>query len=486
MSKIRAFTMPKWGIEMQEGRLAEWLVNEGDTFEQGDLLALIETDKISNEVEAEFDSVLRLVTCETGETYPVGALLGVFADASVSDADVQAFADSFIAADTSTAVGEGSGKGNKPAPAAAAAPEVVEAPAAPEVTAEPAPPPPSDNLDISPKAREYAIANRVDTTQVTGTGRRGRITYQDVHQASRPAANPVLRGALETPAKEEGIFASPLAKRIALQNAIDLAGVTGTGPRGRVSKADVLALLKPATQAAPVVDLSNVDNTPTIVEMDRVRKVIAKRLTQSKSSVPHFYLRNSISVDALLEFRKTANLVLGVKASINDYLIKAIATALVRHPDINIQVHDDHIHYFPHADIGVAMASENGLMSPVVRNVDLMRVDDIAHHTKALLEKCNSGKLAYQDLEGGAITISNLGMMGIDNFDAIITPPQGSILAIGGVRRVVVEDDNGEAYFESQIAISMSCDHRAIDGAAGARFMATLRDIIEAPEQLFA
>ncbi len=485
MSKIRAFTMPKWGIEMQEGRLAEWLVNEGDTFEQGDLLALIETDKISNEVEAEFDSVLRLVTCETGETYPVGALLAVFADASVSDADVKAFADSFVAADTSTAVGEGSGTAKKPEPVAAPAP-VAPAAAPAELDAERAPPPPSDNLNISPKAREFSIANRVDTTQVTGTGRGGRITYQDVYQANRPAANPVLRGALETPSREEGVFASPLAKRIALQNGIDLAGVTGTGARGRISKADVLALLKPATQAAAVVDLSNVDNTPTIVEMDRVRKVIAKRLTQSKSSVPHFYLRNSISVDALLEFRKTANLVLGVKASINDYLIKAIAVALMRHPDINIQVHDDHIHYFPHADIGVAMASENGLMSPVVRNVDLMRVDDIAHHTKALLEKCNSGKLAYQDLEGGTITISNLGMMGIDNFDAIITPPQGSIIAIGGVRRVVVEGENGEAYFESQIAISMSCDHRAIDGAAGAKFMASLREIIEAPEQLFA
>lgn len=485
MSKIRAFTMPKWGIEMQEGRLAEWMINEGDSFEQGDLIALIETDKISNEVEAEFDSVLRLVTCEVGETYAVGTLLGVFADSNISDDDVKAFADSFVAADTSTAVGAGSGK-----TAQAPAPAKEQKPAAPfaaaEPAAEPAPPPPSDNLNISPQARAFAIANRVDTTQVTGTGRNGRITYQDVHQASRPDARPVLKGALEAPEAGEGLFASPLAKRIAKQNNIDLSNVAGSGPRGRISKADVLALLKPATQAA-AVDVSNVDNTPEIVEMDRIRKVIAKRLTQSKMSVPHFYLRNNIAVDNLLALRKTANLVLGVKASINDYLIKAIAIALTRHRDINIQVHDEHIHYFKHADIGVAMASENGLMSPVLRNVDLLRVDAIAAQTRELLDKCNSGRLAYQDLEGGAITISNLGMMGIDNFDAIITPPQGSILAIGGVRRVLVEDEEtGEGYFESQIAISMSCDHRAIDGAAGTKFMATLREIIETPEQLFA
>ena len=482
MSKIKAFTMPKWGIEMQEGTIAEWVVKEGQPFKKGDIIALIETDKISNEVEAEFDSVLRKIVSPTGEALPVGALLGVFADETVPDDDVSGFVDGFEMADTRTALGEGNKAGEQRQPEGPPQGETSEKDEKVKQLI------PSDNLNISPKARELAIELNIDTNTITGSGRAGRITYQDVYQASRPEKTLSLKGPLETPADDESVFSSPLARRIAAQNGIDLSQVKGTGARGRIKKADVLNLLpqaQPGRSAGVTSAPVSADNTPDIREMDKIRKVIARRLTESKSSIPHFYLRASFAVDALLALRKTANMVLGSKASINDYLIKAVGLALVKHPDVNVQVHGEAIHHFPHADISVAIASEKGLITPVVRAADLQPINVISDMTDALIEKANAGKISFDDLEGGSLTISNLGMFGIDQFDAIINPPQGSILAVGGIQRVWAEGEDGEGRFESRMEIAMSCDHRAIDGAAGAQFMASLKDIIENPEMIF-
>lgn len=480
MSKIKAFTMPKWGIEMQEGTISEWVVQEGKPFKKGDIIALIETDKISNEVEADNDGVLRKIVSPAGEVQPVGTLLGVFADEATSDDEIVAFVDNFKKADTSTALGAGTNDEAASAPAETAS-------EAPAPAAEVKQHVPSDNLNISPKAREFAIEQNIDTNTITGSGRGGRITYQDVYQASRPEKTVNLKGALETPADDESIFASPLARRIANQNGIDLTKVTGTGARGRIRKADVLALLPEASASSGAMAQApvSVNNTPQIEEMDKIRKVIARRLTESKATIPHFYLRASIAMDNLIALRKTANLVMGKKASINDYLVKAVGLALVKHKDVNVQVHGDAIHHFPHADISIAIASDKGLITPIVRGADAQPVHVIADMTKALIEKANNGKISFEDLEGGTITISNLGMFGIDQFDAIINPPQGSILAIGGITKQCVESDDGMVGFESRMEISMSCDHRAIDGAAGAQFMASLKEILENPEMLF-
>lgn len=478
MKNIKAFTMPKWGIEMQEGTISEWVVKEGQSFKKGEIIALIETDKISNEVEAEFDGVLRKIVTPSGQTEPVGALLGVFGDTDVPDGEIETFAQSFEAADTGTAVGRNSDS---------AAPAPVET----SVAEAPAPSAPAindtsfDNMNISPKARELAIELQVDATQISGSGRNGRITYQDVHQASRPDAAVDLGGALPVPADDESIFASPLAKRLAAMNGIDLKGVTGSGARGRIRKEDVFALLPDASARPQASLLQNTDNTPQIVEMDKIRKVIAKRLTEAKSTIPHFYIRSDFDVEKLLEFRRIGNKVLNTKASLNDYLIKAVGRALVEHRDVNVQVHDDKIHYYPHANVGVAIAAKSGLITPVVKNVDLMDINDISLATTQLIKKANSGKLGLADLEGGTLTISNLGMMGVDQFDAIINPPQGSILAIGGITRVMTEMENGSGEFRSKLSVAMSCDHRAIDGAAGAKFMATLKSMIEEPELFF-
>lgn len=465
MSKLRAFTMPKWGIEMTEGTIAEWMVKEGESFTKGQILCLIETSKITNEVEAEYDAVAhRLLIPAGGEAEPVGALLAIFGDADANPAEIDAFIATFRPA------GE----------AGMAAPSAPE-PAVPSASL----PPPrlarriETNRPISPEALRFAQEQTVELDTIEGSGRNGRITLQDVMQASRPPA--ALRPGGSIPlmaaAEPEKLFVSPLAQRIATQHGVDLSGISGTGPRGRICKADVLALIPPDTPSSALGQpFIPVDNSPAILPMDKIRKVVAQRLTTAKQTIPHFYLRMQARVDALLDMRKTANLILDSRASINDYLVRAVAIALARHPDVNIQVHGESIHRFPHADVAIAVASPSGLVTPIVRQADRMRVDQIALETRRLIDKAQAGKLGYQDMDGGTFSISNLGMFGIDQFDAIINPPQGAILAVGAILR----QEN-----ESRMALSLSCDHRAIDGALGARFMATLRELIEAPEALF-
>jgi pyruvate dehydrogenase E2 component (dihydrolipoamide acetyltransferase) len=481
MADIRPFCMPKWGIEMTEGTIAEWMVQEGQAFTRGQVICLIETDKITNEVEAEYDAVLkRVLVPASDQPQPVGALLGVFTDATATDAEVDAFVAAFKPAETGVAAKAASAD----AAPAAAAPE-------PAPAATPEPKKIVTNRPISPEALKLAEANGVDIEPIAGSGRGGRITYQDVVQAMRPERAFTPQGPAELPAETRSVYASPLAARLAAQYGIDLSTLKGTGPRGRISKADVLGAVKPAVpEAAPApafgAPFVAVSNTPVVQPFDKVRKVVARRLTEAKQTIPHFYLRVSARVDELAQLRKTANVVMGTKASINDYLVKAVAMALVRHPDVNVQVAADAVHSFPHADVAIAVASPKGLVTPIVRQADRMHIAQIAATTRALIDKAQAGRLSFEDMDGGTFSISNLGMMGIEEFDAIINPPQGAILAVGGINRVAVETADGDIGFESQIKLSLSVDHRAIDGAAGAGFLQTLKALIETPESLFA
>ena len=469
MADIRPFCMPKWGIEMTEGVLADWKIEQGAAFKRGDVLCDIETDKITNEVEAEYDAVARrILVAAGGDPCPVGTLLAVFADAAVSDAEIEAFVAGF-----------------RPAETAVAAKAAEEAPGPPAKTA-PGPVKITTNRPISSKALELAEQEGADLAAIQGSGRDGRITYQDVHQALRAPASPTLRGGAELPEEVAVIFASPLARRIAAIHGIDLAGIDGTGPRGRISKADVLALVSAPPAGVERGPFALVDNRAVVRPFEKFQAVAARRLTEAKQTIPHFYLRTSVAVDELLALRRTANLVLGTQASLNDYLVRAVALALSKHPAINVQLHGDKIHSFPYADIAIAVAGPKGLVTPIVRQADRMRIETLAETTRALIDKARAGKLAWDDVDGGTFTVSNLGMFGIESFDAIINPPQAAILAVGAATRQPLELGEDGIGFESRISLTLSVDHRAIDGAAGAEFLATLKQLIEAPKRLFA
>jgi pyruvate dehydrogenase E2 component (dihydrolipoamide acetyltransferase) len=466
VSNLRAFPMPKWGIEMTEGTIGEWKIKQGDAFTKGQTIALIETDKIVNEVEAEFDATVARLIASPGTTYAVGTLLGVFAMGKASDAEVDEFIRRFQPAESAANAGVEKTPSSAPAKVAATNPAAVAIPA---------------GIAISPAARIFVTAHAANVSQIRGSGRAGRITLQDAVQAWKPAvqraAGQPVSVAVSTTALD-AFYASPMAKRLAVQQKVDLAKLKGTGPRGRISRQDVIAASGAKAPAVAAGAASEKD----IVRMTPMRKAIARQLTLSKSTIPHFYLRLEANIDTLLDFRKSAKAA-GPAPSLNDYFVRAAALALLQAPDVNVQVHGEEIHRFRHADIAVAVATDRGLVTPIVRAADTKPVAQISSEFRALAERGRAGKLRMDEIDGGSFTISNLGMFGVDQFDAIINPPQGAILALGAGRLRPIEHA-GALRFATTVHMSLSCDHRAIDGAVGAKFLTALRDLIEAPQKL--
>ena len=416
--KIEPLIMPKWGIEMDEGKLTEWLIDEGTTFTKGDPLVVIETDKISNEVEAEVDSTLRKKVVDADGTYAVGALLGIFASDDTSDEEIDEFINSYVAPDTSFKPESASSTDSTtPTPA-------VEADNKSSGKELPSSPP--EDVNISPKAWEVALELDVDVSSVTPSGRRGRISVQDVEQAADPAKLAAYKGEDSS-------------------------------------------------------DTSQSDNPSKSIEHTSMRKVIAERLVSSKNTAPHFYLNVDLEVDTLMDKRASLNADNSEKISVNDLIIKCVATALKKHPEININWTDSAILQFENADISVAVATDAGLITPIIKNAGNLSVQEISLEMKRLSDLAHSNKLMPSDYQGGTFSISNLGMLGIKDFTAVINPPQCAILAVGGLQTKVDEND-GKAVFSKIISVTMSCDHRAIDGAVGARFLQTLSEIVKAAE----
>ena len=416
--KIEPLIMPKWGIEMDEGKLTEWLIDEGTTFSKGDPLVVIETDKISNEVEAEVDSTLRKKVVDADGTYAVGALLGIFASDDTSDEEIDEFINSYVAPDTSFKPESASSTDSTtPTPAV----EADNKSFGKELLSSP-----PEDVNISPKAWEVALELDVDVSSVTPSGRRGRISVQDVEQAADPAKLAAYKGEDSS-------------------------------------------------------DTSQSDNPSKSIEHTSMRKVIAERLVSSKNTAPHFYLNVDLEVDTLMDKRASLNADNSEKISVNDLIIKCVATALKKHPEININWTDSAILQFENADISVAVATDAGLITPIIRNAGNLSVQEISLEMKRLSDLAHSNKLMPSDYQGGTFSISNLGMLGIKDFTAVINPPQCAILAVGGLQTKVDEND-GKAVFSKIISVTMSCDHRAIDGAVGARFLQTLSEIVKAAE----
>lgn len=474
MVKLRAFTMPKWGIEMVEGTIGEWNVKVGETVSKGQVIAQIETDKIVNEVEIEYDTRFVRLIAEPGQTYPVGALLAVTSSETVEEEEIDAFVRAFAPAGgaaTETFA-------NVSAAAAGAAPAAPAGAAAPATAHREAPVIPAGAL-MSPAARELALRLSVNVSAIEGHGRGGRITLQDVDQAAKPTrmvggGGPI--GIEPTSASLDAFYASPYAKRLAVKHSVDLATLTGTGPRGRISRQDVAA-------AAGISAVPTRGAAYEILRMSPTRKAIARQLTLSKSTIPHFYLRRSANVDALLALRAELKRAEGSAPSVNDYFIRAVALALMAAPEVNVHVHGDQIHRFRDADICVAVAADKGLITPVIRAAQTKSVQGISAELRAVIERARAGKLRAEEIEGGSFTVSNLGMFEVDQFDAIINPPQGAILAIGAARLCPVERGGGLSVARV-VNFSLSCDHRAIDGAVGAAFLKELKTLLEAPQRL--
>lgn len=469
MARLVPFTMPKWGIEMSEGTVAEWMVAENAPFTRGAVLTLIETDKITNEIEAEADGRLVRIIANAGDTLPVGALLAVLSDGEASAAEIDALIASFVPS--------GAAADSDAAPQVSVAVAVAESSARPTVVL-------PDSLAISPAARVRAEAAGLDVTGLQGSGRGGRLTAQDIDQALRPPAAPSLTGPL--PAMPDSpAWATPVARRVAALHGIDLGTLTGSGPRGRIRHGDVQAAIIAAASAAvaavvPAMAVQQAGGEVEILPMSSMRRTIARRLAEAKATIPHFYVRRRVRADRLMALRAA---VTGKKPSINDYLVKACALALMEVPQVNVQVHGADIHRFPHADVAVAVATEKGLITPIVFAADMLSVGEISERMLDLAQRARSGRLAAEAFTGGSFSLSNLGGYGVEQFDAIINPPQGAILAVGTARPEPIDDD-GAIRIVPVLHLSLSCDHRVIDGADGGRFLSALARLIENPQLL--
>ncbi len=453
--------MPALSPTMEEGTLAKWLVKEGDTVSSGDLLAEIETDKATMEFEAVDEGVIGKILVPAGtEAVKVNTPIAV------------------LLADGESASGAAVPEARDAADAGAEA--------APGGSSEAAAPPP-------------VVAPSPETAPAGGYG--GGAT----------AATPE-----PAPAGHEGarLFASPLARRIAKEKGLDLSDVKGSGPKGRIVKADVEAAeatpaapAKPAAApaqpaaAAPLAAPAPTGPTAsqviamyegrdyTEVKLDGMRKTIAARLTEAKQTIPHFYLRRDIRLDALLAFRTQLNAGLekrGVKLSVNDFIIKACAIALQQVPKANAVWAGDRVLELKPSDVAVAVAIEGGLFTPVLKDAEEKSLSTLSAEMKDLAARARTRKLAPHEYQGGSFAISNLGMFGIDNFDAVINPPHGAILAVGaGVKKPVVTP-SGEIAVATVMSVTLSVDHRVIDGALGAELLQAIVDNLENPVAMLA
>ncbi|ODT80330.1 MAG: pyruvate dehydrogenase complex dihydrolipoamide acetyltransferase [Pelagibacterium sp. SCN 64-44] len=449
-------TMPALSPTMEEGKLAKWHVKEGDSVSSGDVIAEIETDKATMEVEAVDEGKIgKILVAEGTDNVKVNAVIAVLLQEG----------------EDASAIGAG---GDKPAEASK-----TEAPKPEEKTAKPA--------ETSEAAAKPVNAN-------TGS--------------SAPTAK-----AAAAPAKSEGgrVFASPLAKRLAKEAGIDIAAISGTGPKGRVVKADVeaaksgkaplkAAASAPSAAAAPAAGMSKnqvmalyEEGTYEVVPNDGMRKVVAARLTESKQTVPHFYLTLDCKIDALMAAREQINATApkskdgkpAFKLSVNDFVMKAWAVALQRVPTANATWAGDSILYHKRSDVAVAVSVPGGLFTPVVKSCDTKTLREISEEVKDLATRAKSKKLAPHEYQGGSSSVSNLGMFGIREFAAVINPPHGTILAVGaGEERVYPE--NGQIKIGQFMTATLSCDHRAVDGALGAEVLGVFKSLIENPVMMLA
>ena len=487
-NEIKPINMPKWGMEMSEGDINAWYFAVGDQVNAGDDLVDIETSKIINTVTATDSGILRAILGATGETHAVGALLGVKASAETSDADIQAFINS-----NSSAAAEPEAVTEAAAPVAAAvktapAPAPATIPQAASGLSKLAEGEDDSLVAASPVARRLAAEYGVNLNNITGTGRHDRVSKWDLEAAVVAAGGQLIgnnRSASSTVhyGDDSNVKATPVARRIATQLGINLLECRVSGDRGRVCKADVEAVAALKNKIPTQTDSNTTVSSNTVASqpISGMRKTIAARLQASKQTAPHFRVHIDAEIDALLAVRKQINSSnTDAKVSVNDFIVKACASALIKVPALNVQFDGEQLSYFSNADISVAVAIDDGLITPIVSDANHKGLVEISNTTRDLATRAKLGRLKPEEFQGGSFCISNLGMYGIKQFDAIINPPQGAILAVGaGEQRPVVKD--GELAVATVMSLTLSSDHRIIDGAVAAQFMSVLKGYLEQP-----
>ena len=444
--------MPQLGETVAEGKIVKWFKSAGDAVKPGDNLFEIETDKTSMEVPATSAGMLSEIRFQVGETAKVGAVVAVI-----------------------TGAGEATKATSVPAKQAEASPPFALAKAGAQ----------GQNTE----ARRDELGPRLRGDERSGSRTFAYPNMEPFREVRTPERN-------YGPAKLPGGAITPLARRLAGERGIDLTRVSGSGPHGRIVAADV-EKAAPSVPARAIAAGASAAQVKALyqgihyeeVPLDSMRRTIATRLVEAKQTIPHFYLTADIEIGRLTAMREEANAAApqdkngnpAFKLSLNDFLIKAWAAALMRVPAANAVFAEDRILRFAHADIGVAVALDGGLITPVVRNAEAKSLTAISAEMRDLAERARAKKLKPNEYQGGASAISNLGMYGVREFAAIINPPHSTILAVGATRRAPVEAEDGSVKFVSQMTVTLSCDHRVVDGALGAQLLAAFKALVEKP-----
>jgi pyruvate dehydrogenase E2 component (dihydrolipoyllysine-residue acetyltransferase) len=454
---VTKVVMPKLSEQMESGKVIKWLKKEGERVQSGDILAEVETDKADVEMEAFGAGVLRKILVNAGDKAPVGSLIAVIADENE---------------DINSVVGQAGG--GAPAAQAAAAPSAVK----PAMADRPAAVPPQPKSG-DPAARRPAPS-------------RGPEAPTSPRVAEVVAQQPAATMAPAQPSADGGrVKASPLARKIAAQSGVDLKLIQGSGPGGRIVRRDVEAAQSSSPAAAPAAPALRPVAQPSVggpefedVPLTTMRAAIAKRMPLSKAPVPHFYVTSEVAMDRAWALREELNALEGQpKISVNDFVIRACALALLKHPGVNASLQGDAIRIYHRAHIGIAVALDDGLITPVLRDCHAKPLAQIAVESRDLAERARNRKLRAPELSGATFSISNLGMFDVAEFSAIINPPEGAILAVGSVRRVPVVDAAGLGVGR-RMMLTISCDHRVMDGAMGARFLQDVKRLLEEPLRL--
>jgi len=426
-------SMPKLGFDMAEGTLVRWVKNEGENVNKGDVLAEIETDKATVEVESSASGVVRKLLVEEGSVVPIGDPIAIVgsADEKIDDAPTKV---------------------------------------------------------VEPKT-EKKTDEQGGVELKTEKEERSETKEEKPASQSQPVTAPVAQ--TEEPVEEGPVKASPLAKKVARDNKVDLARVQGTGPGGRVVRKDVEAALsgKTTDRGPQTMAPSTVSRPPSAedetIQLTKLRQAIARRMTESTTSVPHFYVTHEYKMDALMAMRKQANDFLpdNEKISVNDFIIKAVALALREFPNLNASFAGDKVIRHGAVNVGIAVAVEGGLLTVVNRNTDQQPLRFISADVKRMVAGAREGKVKPDDIQGSTFSISNMGMFDVENFAAIINPPEAGILAVGSAREVPVVE-NGEVKVGWRMKATISVDHRVSDGAEAARFMQKLAEFLENPVRM--